>query len=89
MHGGQFLVGSQPGLGCGSVRRSAAGAGGHRASACDLQKQKGSLPHGHNTACPMAGPLDKLSPLPAGHSSPDLGHLQEETKYQVIERMPS
>lgn len=65
------------------MRRSAAGAGGHRASACDPQRQTGSLLREHNTACPMGGPLDKLSPVPVGHSSPGLGHLKEETEYSA------
>lgn len=48
--GGPSWDGSRPGPGCRSVRRSARGAGAHRASPCGQQTATGSSLRGHSTA---------------------------------------
>lgn len=84
MHDGQFWEGSQPGPGCESERRSAAGVDAPLASSYGQQRQKGSLPHGHNIACSTGGPQDKLSPVSGGHSLLDLGHLKRQVEYEDL-----
>lgn len=79
-HGDQFWAGSQPGPSYGSGRKSAASGDGRRASACDLQRQKGNLPRGHSTAYSVGGLPGKLSLGLTGHSSLDQGHLQREVE---------
>lgn len=70
-------VGNQPCPGCGSGRRSGAGGGGRRATAWCQQSGTGSAPRARSTAAPTGDLLGKLSPAPAGRSSPDPGHLAQ------------
>lgn len=82
--GVQFWARNQLCLGYGSARRSAEGVGAHRAIACDLQRQKGSLLHVHSTACSVGDLPDRLSPALVAHSSPNLGQLLGETGYKGL-----
>lgn len=66
---------SQPGPGCGSVRRSATGAGVRRATPCGQRTGRGSSPRAHSTVGWAGGPPSRLSPALVGRSSRGLEHL--------------